>query len=90
MDAQKIKAEVAREYPIEEQLALFMEKCVWACPDPADLPERLRMGRFMADKAMGILVQEMDVRGPRDALKAMAEVERTLNDINELLLVLGD
>ena len=85
MNAHTVKANIAREYPIEEQLSLFMDKCVWNCKSPVELPRRLRMGRFMADKAMRILVEEMDVRGSQAALKAMEEVEQTLTSISEVL-----
>lgn len=80
-----IKAEIARKYPIEDQLKLFMEKAVGRSDGGPDLIQKLRVARFLCDKADKILVEEMDVRGSQEVLKALAEVEAIRKDVNELL-----
>jgi hypothetical protein len=89
-DAKKLKAQIARQYPIENQLAVFMEKVVWLSPTPAELHQRLRVARYLATKAQSILTLEIDVRGAQDVLKAMEKVEQTSKVIDDLLKELGN
>lgn len=80
-----VKAEIARKYPIEDQLRLYMEKTVGQSDGGVDLIRKLRVARFLCDKADKILVEEMDVRGSQEVLKAFAVVESIRKDVNELL-----
>lgn len=84
-----VKAEIARKYPIEGQLRLFMEKVVGRTDaSGAELAQKLRVAKFLCDKADKILVEEMDVRGSGEVLKALAEVEAIRKDVTDLLAVL--
>lgn len=80
-----LKAQIARQYPIEDQLKLFMEKSVGKAEDGVDLARRLRVARFLCDKADKILIEEMDVRGATEVLKALGEVASIRKDVDELL-----
>jgi hypothetical protein len=85
MNTQAVKAQVAREYPIEDQIKVFMEKSVAKATNSIDLVKRLQVADFLCVRAEAIAFQEVDVRGWAETNKAIAEIRSIHKDVKELL-----
>jgi hypothetical protein len=87
-DTNGIRAVIARSYPIEAQLELFMDKVVGAAECGPELVQRLRVAKFLCDKTESILVDEFDVRGI-ETLAALERVKEIRSSIDEILEAIG-
>jgi hypothetical protein len=88
MDKREIEivfAEVARKYPIENQLKLFMEKVVYKTDSGPEFFHKLRIAKYLIDKTKQILVTEMSARGTTSIMTGFKEVDDIEKIVDDLL-----
>jgi len=85
MNIEQTKADISRNYPIEDMLETFMDKIVWKSSTIEQTVTRLQMARFLVDKAKRILIEEMPYRGSEAVLEAISKVEKIEESIDEML-----